>query len=79
MNMMDGVRSSCCIYDGEKGKIVLYFVGDMEGKALAAALRDKLPRYMLPNIVERLDIMPLTANGKLDRVGLKKKYEESKK
>ena len=57
---------------------MLYFVGDMEGKALAAALRDKLPRYMLPNIVNKLGTMPLTPNGKLDRVLLKKKYEESK-
>jgi len=78
VNMMEGVRSCCCIYDQEKGKIVLYFVGDMEGRALAAALRDKLPRYMLPNIVNKLETMPLTPNGKLDRVLLKKKYEESK-
>lgn len=79
VNLLDGVRSSCCIYDQEKGKIVLYYVGDMDSRALAAALKDKLPRYMLPNILTRLDVMPLTANGKLDRVGLKNQYESNKK
>ena len=34
-------------------------------------LKDKLPRYMLPNRVKKLETMPLTANGKLDRVTLK--------
>ena len=42
-------------------------------------LKEKLPRYMIPNKVERLDQMPLTANGKIDRVFLKNKYQETKK
>jgi len=79
VNLLEGVRSCCCIYDQEKSKIVLFYVGDPEARPLSAALRDKLPRYMLPNIVRKLDIMPLTANGKLDRVTLKKRYESEKK
>lgn len=75
VNLLDGVRASCCIYDQEKGKIVLYFVGDIEEKALAKALREKVPRYMLPNLIFRLERLPLTANGKMDRVTLKKQYE----
>ena len=51
----------------------------MEKKDLVAILKDKLPRYMIPNKVEKLDKMPLTANGKLDRVYLKKMYNEEKK
>ena len=63
----------------EKEKIVLYFAGDMEKKDLVAILKEKLPRYMIPNKVEKLDVMPLTANGKLDRVYLTKYYNEQKK
>ena len=51
----------------------------MESKDLVAILKEKLPRYMIPNKVEKLDKMPLTANGKLDRVYLAKYYDEKKK
>ena len=54
---------------------MLYYVGTMEEKELAAALRDKLPRYMVPNRMMRLEQMPLTANGKIDRVTLKQSYQ----
>lgn len=79
VNLLEGITSSCCIYDKEKEKIVLYFAGEMEKKDLVAILKEKLPRYMIPNKVEKLDVMPLTANGKLDRVYLTKYYNEQKK
>lgn len=74
VNMLEGIRSSGCIYDSDKGKIALYYVGDMEEKELVKILRDKLPRYMLPNFIRRLEQMPFTANGKIDRVTLLKRY-----
>ena len=79
VNMMERIHMSCCIYDKASDKIVLYFVGDMEMKDLVTVLRDKLPRYMIPNKVIKLETMPLTANGKLDRVALKNQFEASKK
>ena len=76
VNMLDGVNLSGCIYDNVKGKIVLYYVGDLTDKEVTTILKDKLPRYMIPNRIIRLEEMPLTANGKIDRVTLKKKYQE---
>jgi amino acid adenylation domain-containing protein len=76
VNMLDGISTSCCVYQKEKGKIVLFYVGEMEVKDLVSTLKDKLPRYMIPNRVEKLDTMPLTANGKLDRVTLSKRVNE---
>lgn len=61
------VRRACCVYDAEQKRLVLYFVGDMDEKALLASLASFLPRYMLPSVLQRLDHMPLTDNGKLDR------------
>lgn len=76
VNMLDGVKLSGCIYDDIKGKIVLYYVGSIEEKELTMVLKEKLPRYMLPNRILRLEEMLLTANGKIDRVTLKKMYQE---
>ena len=79
VNMMEGISTSCCIFDKDKDRIILYYVGDMDKLALQNALKEKLPRYMVPNRIEKLDRMPLTANGKLDRVFLKNTYEAKKK
>lgn len=70
VNVLEGVKTAGCIYDGQKGKIVLYYVGETEEKELVSLLKDRLPRYMLPNYTRRLEQMPFTANGKIDRVAL---------
>lgn len=75
VDMLEGVRMSACIYDTKKGKIVLYFVGDLSEKELTTTLKTKLPRYMLPNKIIRIENMPFTANGKIDRITLKNSYE----
>lgn len=71
VNQMAGIRMSCCVYDKEREKIVLFYVGDAEGKDIIKALKEKLPRYMIPNLVEKIEEMPFTANGKLNRMELK--------
>ena len=75
VNLIQGVNMAGCIYDGEKGKIVLFYTGEIDTADLVAILKDKLPRYMIPNKVEHLETMPFTANGKLDRIELKRIYE----
>lgn len=68
---VEGVENVCCLYDGEKKKISLFYMGTIEKGQLVATLKGKLPRYMIPNTVIQLDLMPLTANGKTDRNALK--------
>lgn len=75
---MDGMKSVCCIFDHEKKKIVLYYVGDLTPAAVATFLKEKLPRYMIPNVIEELEQMPLTSNGKINRVLLKERYHSGK-
>ena len=65
--LMDGIRSACCVFHKEKQKIGLFYVGDPEEASFKAGLKDALPRYMLPHTVVRLDSMPYTPNGKMDR------------
>lgn len=65
-----GISRSCCIYDDEKKKILLFYTGSVEPPELGIYLRDYLPRYMLPSTIKKLGILPLTPNGKLDRRAL---------
>jgi amino acid adenylation domain-containing protein len=55
-------------------KIVAYLVpadGQIpEASALRDFVREKLPEYMLPNVVVPIDTLPVTANGKIDRAAL---------
>ncbi len=74
VNLLDNVSMSCCLFDNEKDRILLFYAGEVDEGSLVKILKDKLPRYMLPNKVLKLDRIPLTANGKLDRVTLKKTY-----
>ncbi len=79
VNRVEGVSMCGCIYDERKGKIVLYYTGDITSKELVAQLKGRLPRYMIPNYVEQLTGMLFTANGKIDRVALKNKFKGEKK
>lgn len=73
-NMQADLKSACCIFDNAKKKIILYYVGDITKAEVASFLKQKLPRYMVPNMIENLDSMPLTSNGKINRVLLKENY-----
>ena len=75
VNLTDGVSMSCCLYDKEKQRIKLFFVGELSEKDLLEILKEKLPRYMLPSKIVRLDALPLTPNGKIDRMSLQTREE----
>lgn len=65
------VAAGCCLYDAAKEKIIAVYTGDAEEKLLLRAIKEKLPRYMLPDVFVRRDELPQTGSGKIDRVRLK--------
>ncbi len=76
---IDGVATCCCLYIKENNKIVLFYTGEIDKKQLTAALKERLPRYMLPNAIMQTDQLPLTANGKMDRQKMQEIYMEQRK
>lgn len=57
--------------NGEK-VLVAYLVSaaDIDKSELRSFLQEKLPDYMVPSFYPKLDKMPLTTNGKIDRKAL---------
>ena len=71
VNTVEGVDVAGCVYEQQKNKIALYYVGNISEKELAVAIKKSVPRYMVPNTIYKLEKMPYTPNGKIDRKALK--------
>lgn len=67
MSSVYGVEQCCCIFDEKKSRLKGFYVGSIEKDSLHSAMSDKLPAFMIPGIIRKLDQMPLTKNGKIDR------------
>ena len=66
------VERVCSIFKEEKSKLYAFYIGDIEVKELHEKLSKKLPVFMIPSKFIKIEKMPLTKNGKIDR----KKLEE---
>ena len=66
---MDGIRNCCVVYNQDKKEITLFYECDQE--LAPGFIRDRLspylPKYMLPTVFNRMELMPRNPNGKIDR------------
>ncbi|MDD3413428.1 MAG: amino acid adenylation domain-containing protein [Lachnospiraceae bacterium] len=75
VNSLHGIKNACCLFQKEKNKIILIYVGEeYNNTSVIEGLKEKLPRYMIPNVLYKLDEMPLNLSGKVDRVKLQDAY-----
>ena len=74
LHSVDGIAAAACLFDRNRDRIVCIYEGEPDAAALARAMRRLVPKYMLPNIYEKLDALPMNANGKIDRVKLKEQF-----
>lgn len=73
VNSAEGIFLSACLFDQEKDAIIVFYEGEIETKVLQKYLRTRLPKYMLPRYVHKIEKMPYNANGKIDRKFLQTK------
>lgn len=76
---IEGIEANCCLYDSVKKKIVLFYVGEVDGKEVSKQLSSMLPDYMVPGRRLQLEKMPYNLNGKIDRQELKKYLQAEEK
>ncbi|WP_255653948.1 non-ribosomal peptide synthase/polyketide synthase [Corallococcus sp. EGB] len=67
-----GVKQVAVVARKEAGgtKLWAYVVGEVEAGALREWLRERVPEHMVPVAYGRLEALPLTASGKVDRAKL---------
>ncbi|HBN55388.1 MAG TPA: D-alanine--poly(phosphoribitol) ligase [Lachnospiraceae bacterium] len=70
LQALPGIERACCIYDEPNTKIICFYVGKPEAKEIIRQLTEKIPRFMIPNSFCRVERMPITKNGKIDRKAL---------
>ena len=75
----EGVTRTCCIYDREKQRLILFYTGEREKISLMKELRTVLAPFMLPNALVPVEEMPLNKNGKIDRNKLLSDFLNDKK
>ena len=73
------LSSLVTVYQGDEDKrLVAYFTAESLSdesifiEALRSDLHQQLPNYMVPSLFIKLDVFPLTGNGKIDRKALPK-------
>ncbi len=76
VNAIDGVTNAACIFDQPNDKIVLYYTTtDGQELDIINLVKERIPVYMFPEVINHLAKMPYNLNGKIDRIELKKRYE----
>lgn len=78
VNSIPDVTNAACVFDQANDKIVLFYT-TLEGQELDMInlVKDKIPVYMFPEVIIPLKTMPYNMNGKIDRLELKRLYEDN--
>lgn len=76
INSLGMIKAAVCFYDSARARIVCVYEGEADSREIVRGVSGILPKYMLPNIYRKIEKMPYNANSKIDRVLLRKEYED---
>ena len=72
---LDYIKNSAAVYIKEDDSIILFVECNKEAiSEIKDLLRNKLPKYMIPQKVISVEYLPLTQRGKIDRIAIKEAY-----
>lgn len=71
---IEKINSVVCVYDMVKDYIIMVYEGKLDETQLLEEIKNKVPKYMVPNIVIKVRQMPYNQNGKIDRAWIKTNY-----
>lgn len=69
---IEEVINTCILYDDLKKQIVAFYIAEKSNSEIRKDLIATLPKYMIPTKWINMEQFPLNANGKIDRLELKK-------
>lgn len=74
VNTLKLAANCCVLYDAEQKRIVLVYESKspLPEKELRQKIAEILPRYMIPSVYRQIEQMPRNANGKIDRLEIRK-------
>ena len=79
LSSIPAVSNVCVVYSQTNKEIIAYCELQEEGLTILnfrAGLGRKLPTYMIPSRLEKVEQMPMNPNGKIDRLYFKRMVEE---
>lgn len=65
------VQECVALFEPNKEKLYLFYLGEIESRELVLRLREELPDFMVPRKIRKMDSIPKLANGKIDMTTLK--------
>ncbi len=73
---LEEIETCACIYDDERSRIVGCYTGkEIEKSSISEYLKRRIPSYMVPEEYFHYQELPYNANGKIDRIVLKKNLD----
>lgn len=77
INSIAEVDCAACIYEKETDTLFGFYVGNIDVNEVRWGIKEKLPKYMIPNKIIHLEKMKINLNGKIDREFLRMNYTNS--
>lgn len=70
VNSLKLVKNGCVVYHYQNKEITLFYENETEiaPAEFRKALASSLPKYMIPTVYHRLNLLQRNANGKIDRL-----------
>ena len=68
-----------CVFDAKRKRLRAFYEGTAERQELIDYAKERLPFFMRPSTIERVETMPLNKHGKVDRAQLFETWQRNKR